>query len=395
MEVKQKNMSFAFSLAFFAIVTFLSMDMYLSALPTMAKSLGLTVDSAQYTITAWFLGSASLQLIVGPLADVYGRKIFFISGIVLFFISSLVIAVSSDYVTILVARYFQGITVCTTMVAGLSTIHSIFDGKHAVGVVSTLMTITILAPALGPVLGAFIVKSYSWQAIFFVLAYASVLGFLLNIIFMPNTNDKGSSLKMSAIFTNYRSIVCNGSFMKFLSINCLLTSAFFIWVVESPFLIISGLNRGEVYYGLVQIPIFGAFIVGGQLTRYFINYYPVANVVKVGMVLAALGASLFLLTSCFYAPDYCWVSAMTLFSTGASMTFGALNRYTIISSNMPMGSKVAVNSSLTSFCGVLSSLLVSAINNMTFFNIALPIFIVTVIAVALFFKSDLPDVESV
>ncbi len=395
MKVNQRNMGFAFSLAFFATVTFLAMDMYLAALPTMAKSLGLTIDNAQYTITAWFLGSASLQLIIGPLADVYGRKIFFICGIVLFFISSLVIAVSDDYITILIARYFQGVTVCTTMVAGLSTIHNIFDGKHAVGVVSILMTITILAPALGPVLGAFIVKSYSWQAIFYVLAFASVLGFLLNIIFMPKTYDKDSSLKIPVIFANYRSIFRNGPFMKFLSVNCLLTSAFFIWVVESPFIIISGMGRGEVYYGLVQIPIFGAFILGGQLTRYLINHYTVANVVKVGMVMAATGVSLFLLVSCFYLPDLSWILAMTLLSTGASMTFGALNRYTIISSNMPMGSKVAVNSSVTSFCGVISSILVSGINNMTFLNIAIPMFIVVIVAVTLFFRADLPDIDSV
>lgn len=76
MESKLNNFIFSGSLVFFAIITFLGMDMYLPALPTIAREMGLTSDMAQYTITVWLLGSASLQLIVGPLSDYYGRKIF-------------------------------------------------------------------------------------------------------------------------------------------------------------------------------------------------------------------------------------------------------------------------------------------------------------------------------
>ena len=57
--------SFYIWLALYYIVVFLSLDMYLPALPTISRELGLTDDMAQYTITLWFLGSASFQLVLG------------------------------------------------------------------------------------------------------------------------------------------------------------------------------------------------------------------------------------------------------------------------------------------------------------------------------------------
>ena len=395
MEIKQKNMIFAIALTAFSIVSFLAMDMYLPALPTLAKELNLSNDMAQYSVTVWLLGSASFQLLIGPLSDYYGRKLFFVSGIIVFFISSLVIAFTKDYNTILIARFFQGTTVCSTMVAGLATIHHVFSGKVAVQVISILMTITVVAPALGPAIGAFIVKYYNWQDIFLVLATAAFISFPINIYFMPNTSHEGACLSVPKIVSNYYKILSNSSFMLFIFVNCFLTSAFFMWIVESPFIIISGLGRGEIYYGLIQIPIFGAFVVGGQVTRYFINYFSVERVVKAGMKVALLGSTLFLLVSYFVLPDPYWVCSMTLLSLGASMTFGALNRYIVVSSNSPMGSKVAISSTSTSIIGVISTIVVSFLNNMTFFNIAVPIFVVTIAAVGVFFCMTLPDIDSI
>jgi Bcr/CflA subfamily drug resistance transporter len=395
MESKLNNFIFSGSLVFFAIITFLGMDMYLPALPTIAREMGLTSDMAQYTITVWLLGSASLQLIVGPLSDYYGRKIFFISGIIVFIISSVLIVYSTDYSVILIARFLQGTTVCTTMVSGMATIHNVFNGRLAVQVISVLMTISMLAPLLGPVAGAFVVKNYSWQVIFEILAVAAILALIFNVYFMPNTLDEKASIKTKDILLTYKEIICNPSFVLFLSVYVLLSSVFFMWVVESPFIIISGLGRGEVYYGLVQIPVFGGFILGGQLTRYLIKFYSVENVVKFGILSSLLGAALFLFYSYFLYPDIYIVSSMSFLSLGSAMAFGAVNRYAVLSSDKPTGSKVAIISTGSSLGGVISTFLVSLFNNMTFLNIALPIFIATSIAVLLFFLAEIPDIDSI
>jgi Bcr/CflA subfamily drug resistance transporter len=385
--------SFYIWLALYYIVVFLSLDMYLPALPTISRELGLTDDMAQYTITLWFLGSASFQLVLGPLSDYYGRKKVFILGIMVFVLSSLVIASSPSYNTILIARFFQGATVCSTMVAGSSTVHSIFSGRRAVQVLAVLSSITILAPSLGPLLGAYVVKYYSWQCIFFILAFCGSVGLFVHAVIMPDTKDENANLNIKLIFSAYADILMNKQFLLFVLANSLLISVFFMWIVESPFIIIKSLNLGELYFGYVQMPIFGAFILGGQITRYFSEKHDVSKIVCSGMLLSLLGGVFFMLFAWLEFNILFCVAAMTLMSVGVSMTCGPLNRYAILASDGPIGSKVALTSAATSLFGVVASFVVTMVNDMSFFNIAVPILVAVVLANIIFFVADVPDID--
>jgi len=385
--------SFYIWLALYYIVVFLSLDMYLPALPAISSELGLTHDMAQYTITLWFLGSASFQLILGPLSDYYGRKKVFILGVMVFVLSSLVIASSPSYTYILTARFFQGATVCSTMVAGSSTIHSVFSGRRAVQVLAVLSSITILAPSLGPLLGAYIVKYYSWRCVFFILALLGTVGLFVHAVIMPDTKDENADLNVKLIFSAYADILMNKQFVLFVLANSLLISVFFMWIVESPFVIIKSLNLGELYFGYVQMPIFGAFILGGQITRYFAGKYNISKIVSFGMSLGLLGAVFFMVFSWLeFNILYC-VAAMSLMGVGASMTFGPLSRYAILASDGPIGSKVALTSTATSLFGVIASFIVTMVNNMSFFNIAVPILVAMLLVNIMFFIADVPDID--
>ena len=71
---------------FFEITLYLSNDMYLPCIPLIADDLMLTQNQVQSTLTFWFLGASSLQLILGPISEKYGRKkIVLISCIFLLF----------------------------------------------------------------------------------------------------------------------------------------------------------------------------------------------------------------------------------------------------------------------------------------------------------------------
>ena len=394
MQAKHQSELFAFGMAFYAIVTFLSLDMYLPALPTITRELGFTQDMAQYTVTLWFLGSASTQLILAPLADYYGRKYTFIIGIVVFIIASLCCANATNYYVLLLSRFFQGATVCSTMVAGYATIHAIFSGKRVIQVMAVLSSITILAPALGPLFGAYVILHFSWHMIFYILAVLAVVALIWHICFMPATKHQNASLEFAAIFQDYASIVTNRQFIQLVCASCLLTSAFFMWVVESPFIIITHLKLGEVLFGQIQIPIFTGFIIGGQITRYCVKQHEPEKLVCIGMLTALLGVIGFMMSAyCGLGIVFC-VMALTVLAIGASMTFGPMSRFAIESSNAPMASRVAIQSLGTSLCGVLASGVVTYINDMTFFDIAIPMLCAVALACILFFTAKLPKVAA-
>src|SRR5579883_399237 len=87
---------FPFLLVFYEITNYLANDMYLPALPSLATDLGITPHLAQQTLTTWFLGSASLQLFLGPLSDRLGRRPILLGGGAVFILSTIVCAMTTN-----------------------------------------------------------------------------------------------------------------------------------------------------------------------------------------------------------------------------------------------------------------------------------------------------------
>jgi DHA1 family bicyclomycin/chloramphenicol resistance-like MFS transporter len=74
----------------------LSIDMYLPALPTIARQFHVSIGAAEYTLASFFLGFTLGQVAFGPLADRYGRKAPLYGGMLLYIAASLGCAMSGS-----------------------------------------------------------------------------------------------------------------------------------------------------------------------------------------------------------------------------------------------------------------------------------------------------------
>ena len=72
-----------------AALTPIAIDMYLPAMPSIAREFGVTAGDIQITLTAYTVGFALGQLLHGPLADSYGRKPVLLMGALFFTIASI------------------------------------------------------------------------------------------------------------------------------------------------------------------------------------------------------------------------------------------------------------------------------------------------------------------
>lgn len=371
---KKQVLIFPFILVFLEIITYLSTDMYLPALPRIAADFNVTQDQAQYTQALWFLGSMSMQLILGPLSERYGRKLILSIGIFVFILTSIVCAVTNDINIFSLARLFQGTTVCAVIVAGYATIHDVYSGKQAVQILAIMGSITILAPALGPFIGAVIIGFSSWQTIFSLLAVCAVIGLVGVYIFMPTqTRDHVARIdknKLINICVNYKQIVLNKKFMFLTLLNSLLIINFFIWIVESPFIIITQYSKSELYFGLAQLIVFGGYISGAQLAKILISKITAKQLCNLGLSVVGCSLMLLIILSYFENSIVLIIIAMFGVALGASSLSGLLNRTAIESATEPMAQRVAVYSLIISLAACVGSYLVTLINNMSFYNIS-------------------------
>lgn len=370
-----KNMLlFPLSLVIFEIATYLANDMYLPGLLRLKRDLGLSQDQAQFTLLVWFMGSASLQLFIGPLSDRFGRRLPVIIGASIFTLTSLVCAITSDFTAMLIARFFQGATICSVVVAGYASIHESFDTKTAIKMIGIMGSITVLAPAFGPICGSLVLQFTSWRGIFWILAGWGAIALTLLSFNMPETNREPSALDLKAIFRDYFSILKNKQFLRYTFSMGFLFLGFISWIVESPFVIMTTFGRTEIEFGLIQLIIFGSFVIGTQITRIMVERVEPTTLIEHGQAIALVSAVFLILFSAVFKEPLYWVTfAMVINSIGTALVFGPLNRLAVDSCAEPMGRRMAIASTLTAFFGTFAIVLVTLVNDKTLLSLCIPI----------------------
>jgi EmrB/QacA subfamily drug resistance transporter len=156
-----------------------------TAMPRIVSDIG---GFSQYTwvTTAYMISSAVVVPIVGKLTDIYGRKLFYLGGLVIFIMGSVMCGLSNTIFQIIVYRGLQGIGAGVMMANGFIVIGDLFPpavrGKYQ-GLVSSVFG---LSSIIGPTLGGFLTDSLSWHWVFFINIPMGLVVIFLFIFFFPN-----------------------------------------------------------------------------------------------------------------------------------------------------------------------------------------------------------------
>ncbi|MGL6550554.1 multidrug effflux MFS transporter [Aeromonas hydrophila] len=213
----------------------LAIDIYLPAIPQMAEQLGAEVTLMQGTIT-WFLFSMGLgQLLVGPLADRYGRKPIALGGVLLYGLSALGAGFAASLGELMLARVLQGFGACATSVAAFSVVRDSYGPKKSGQMISYLNGAICFIPALAPLLGGWLTAKAGWSANFWFMAgYAIIVGSWL-LWRMPETRPEETSSSGPLIsWSRYSPVLRSPSFL-FNATLCMLAMAVILaYVTAAP-----------------------------------------------------------------------------------------------------------------------------------------------------------------
>jgi EmrB/QacA subfamily drug resistance transporter len=138
------------------------------ALPQIQDELNASLSDLQWVIDAYALSLAALLLTTGSLADLYGRRLLFVIGLVVFTAGSVACGAAPNIAFLQISRAFQGIGGAAMFATALALLAAAFHGKDRGTAFGVFGATTGVAVAIGPVLGGALTSGLSWRWIFFV-----------------------------------------------------------------------------------------------------------------------------------------------------------------------------------------------------------------------------------
>jgi len=128
-----------------------------------------------WVFSAYMLTSAVSIPIYGKLSDVYGRKPFYIFGLVMFGVGSVICGQADTMLELVLARGLQGIGAGSMMSMPRATVGDILNPKERARWMGVMGAVFGLSSIVGPVVGGWITDTYSWRWVFYINVPFTVL----------------------------------------------------------------------------------------------------------------------------------------------------------------------------------------------------------------------------
>jgi EmrB/QacA subfamily drug resistance transporter len=155
------------------------------ALPAVQADLAVPLSLAQWIVDAYMLMLGSLVLIGGSAGDRFGRRRIFAAGVVSFTAASIACGLAPRATVLIMARAMQGVGGALLIPSSLAIVSDAFPERERGRAIGTWAGASALTTALGPVLGGWLVDTWSWRAIFFVNVPIALVLLLITFRHVP------------------------------------------------------------------------------------------------------------------------------------------------------------------------------------------------------------------
>ena len=166
------------------------------ALPSIQRDLGIGISELEWVFNGYALTFGVLMLTGGKLADLLGRRLIFIVGLLIFTAASLGCGLATSGSILIGARVVQGIGSALMNPATLSIITATFPPRQRGMAIGIWAGVAALALAIGPLVGGLITQHISWNWIFFINVPVGVLAIIVTRLVVDESRDTSTEQRL-------------------------------------------------------------------------------------------------------------------------------------------------------------------------------------------------------
>src|ERR1041385_6809018 len=159
------------------------------ALPSMRRSLHMTLSELEWVVAGYALTFAAFMLTGGKLADFLGRRLVFMAGLAVFTGASLACGLAPNGGFLIGARVVQGLGGALMNPSTLSIITATFPPRERGKAIGIWAGVSAMALAIGPLVGGLLTEHVNWNWIFFINVPVGILGLLAIPLFIDESRD--------------------------------------------------------------------------------------------------------------------------------------------------------------------------------------------------------------
>ena len=283
-------------LAGLAAIGMLSTNIILPAFPLIGEDLGVDARALGLTLSSFFITFALGQLVVGPLADRYGRKKLVLGGLAIFVVGTVIGGLATTLDTLIAGRVIQALGVCAASVLSRAIARDLFEGEALARALSLTMIATAAAPGFSPLAGSLLSVTLGWRAIFILVGLAAVALAFFYVRGLGETHpaDRRAPHSFKSVVLSYRRLILDKRFILPTLSMSLLISGLFASFAAAPAILMKGIGLTSLQTGLYfACTVFVVFAAGMAAPRLAHRYGP-RLITTLGIACAMTGGGLLL-----------------------------------------------------------------------------------------------------
>jgi DHA1 family bicyclomycin/chloramphenicol resistance-like MFS transporter len=286
-------------IALFGVLTVFTpfaVDMYMPALPTIARDFHASIAAVEHSLTSYFLGLAVGQAVVGPLSDRFGRRLPLMLGMGLYVLGSVACAITEGPLTLDAARFVQAMGGCAGTVLARACVRDIFPAGEAARIFAQMLLILSVSPLFAPLFGGWMLLVADWRAIFWIQAVLALLAMLAVVARLPESHPGSDrALHPVEVARDYWRIAVDQRFLGYVLSATLSGAGLYVYLTGWAHVVIDIFGVAPQYFGYTFLLNGIGLIVASQSTARILHHRPAPRVLFWALVAQTFGAAMALL----------------------------------------------------------------------------------------------------
>jgi DHA1 family bicyclomycin/chloramphenicol resistance-like MFS transporter len=251
-------------LAFLGMIGALAIDTYLPSMPAIGVAFGVGPVAVQQTLSVFLFTFAFMMLFYGTLSDSFGRRPVIFGALLLYTLASLGAAWAPTFGWLLFFRALQGLSAGAGSVIGQAIVQDRFAGAQAQKMMSHIMMVFGLAPAIAPVLGGWLHVTFGWRSTFLFLAVFGALMIALVWRLLPESlpREKRQPFHPATIAGNYLMVLRNPQFVMLSLALGLVFGGLSLYIGSAANFVMEILKLPETAFAWMFVPLIGGMVIG-------------------------------------------------------------------------------------------------------------------------------------